>query len=512
MIAGGIGIALLAGPAGAYFYSMGLSLSSSLTVLNTMIGVGLATSVAGAAGLLNPLPLDPSNIAPQGQLPIQTPNPLWRVVYGIFQFAGAITFADGPNLDWNGSPGGQICQNQMINRVYTLCCHQIAGFLAVVIDGQTFNFGTDIVLLTPANNSLGLYGPPGFWGFVGGGVGFNFTNPNPWIGSIFFEFDCGDPGNSTSPFPWLTAGATFFGLFGGHHFGSSRWPATALQRGRAKVHVCTHYSQQAETLTWGPVAGAPQPYVLGGGRLPIIEFKIAGRIILDYRVVTAWQPLTRYAQFNYVLAVGRSGQVCVFVQNAGGGGGAVSAGSLPNFGAVPFGGTVVDGSCVWQNAGAPVYAAGSGQTALNNSWSNKLGGPGGTILIADAWQGNQSTAWRDGTTPQIIEAPIGWLQQPNGAFVTGMSRPNFATALGAVTIDNTGAWTCLGRSKYATCLPDNDGTWNTGGFSNPALCIADYLQTPKNQFGLGAQLTLDSIDTVIAAANICDEPVVIEVF
>jgi len=381
----------------------------------------------------------------------------------------------------------------------------------VVIDGQTFNFGTDIVLLTAANNNNGLYGPPGFWGFVGaqtGGNPANIATPNPWIGSIFFEFDCGDPGNASSPFPWLTAGAVAYGPFGGHHFGSSRWPATALQRGRAKVHVLTHYSQQAETLTWGPVGGAPQPYVLSGGRLPTIQFKIAGRIILDYRVVTAWQALSSYPQYSYVLAIA-GGAASVFVQqNANG----VSAGAAPNFAGVAVGATVADGSCLWKNCSFPIYAAGSGQTALNIPISNKLGGPGGSMLIADAWQGGQSTAWRDGITPQIIEAPIGWLQQPNGAFVTGMNRPNFATRLGAVTIDNTGAWTCLGRSKYATCcLPDNDGTWNTGGFSNPALCIADYLQTPRNQFGLGVGLTHDSIDTVIAAANICDEPV-IEVF
>jgi hypothetical protein len=61
-------------------------------------------------------------------------------------------------------------------------------------------------------------------------------------------------------------------------------------------------------------------------------------------------------------------------------------------------------------------------------------------------------------------------------------------------------------------MPDDDNTTNQGGFSNPALVVADYLQTAKNEFGLGATLTGDSIDTVIAAANLCDEPVVIEIF
>lgn len=496
MIAGGIALALVSGP-------IGIGLLGSLQIMNAMIGIGLTAAVAGTAGLLNPAPLDPSSLTPTGQLPIQTPNPLWRVVYGIFQFAGAITFADGPNLDWQGSGAGHICQNQYINRVYTLTCHQIAGFLAVVIDGQTFNFGTDLVLLTAANNNNGILGPPGMWAFIGA-TGFNISTPNPWIGSIFFEFDCGDPGYPTQPFTWLTAG----GGFNGRHFSSPRWPSTALQRGRAKVHVLTHYAQQAETLTWGPAAGGPQPYVLSGGRLPTVEFKIAGRIILDYRVVTAWQAATPYAQFRYVLAVGANGLICVFVLISAPG---VSDGSQPNFQSVAFGGTILDGSCTWKNAGAPIYAAGSGQTTLNNSFSNKLGGPGGSILIADAWQGGQSTAALQGT-PAVIEAPIGWLQQPNGTFITGPTRPNFGTTLGGTVTDGLGAWTCLGRSKYATCMPDNDGTQNQGGFSNPALVIADYLQTPRNQFGLGATLTADSIESVIAAANICDEPVVIEVF
>ena len=71
---------------------------------------------------------------------------------------------------------------------------------------------------------------------------------------------------------------------------------------------------------------------------------------------------------------------------------------------------------------------------------------------------------------------------------------------------------CPGRSPYATVLPDDDGTQNQGGFANPALVIADYLTAPRDQFGLGATLTSDSIATVIAAANICDEAEAIEVF
>jgi hypothetical protein len=498
MIAGGIALAIAAGPiAGGVFFS--------LPMFNAMVGIGLTTALAGTAGLLNPLPNDPSNIGPQGQLPIQSPNPLWRIVYGIFQFAGSVTFADGPVLDWIGTGGGgqQTCENQFMHAVHTLTAHQIAGFLAVVIDGQTFNFGTDLVLLTAANNhdSFGYMGSPGLWGF---------TNPgNAWREMIFFQFDAGDPGNVSQPFQFLVSGAQMLWGVPQHavFIGSTRWPASALQRGRAKVHVMIHY-QPGDAALYGPPNGAPQPYPLGSGRIPTVQFKIAGRIILDCRIVTAWQANATYPQFSYVLALANGsvagGTLSIFVQqNASG----VSAGVAPNFAGVAAGASVADGTCSWKNCLFPTYAAGSGQTSLNSPTSNKLGGPGGSVLIADAWQGGVGYV-----ANTVIEAPIGWLQIVTTVGISGSSRPNFANALGATTADNTMVWSCLGRSIYATCLPDNDGTQNQGGFSNPALVVADYLQTPKNEFGLGTALTLDSIESVIAAANICDEPVVIEVF
>src|ERR1035438_9651305 len=192
MLAGGIALAILAyelGPAGLAVYQ-------NATIMNGLFGVGIASAVSATAGLLTPAPADPSNIGAQGQLPVQTPNPLWRVVYGIFQFGGSLTFIDGPILDWQGTGAGEVCENQYVHRVHTLTCHQIAGFLAVVIDGQTFNIGTDLQLLTAANNTDpkgegddgGTIGPPGIWAFN--------SNSNPWAGQIYFAFDCGDPGNS----------------------------------------------------------------------------------------------------------------------------------------------------------------------------------------------------------------------------------------------------------------------------------------------------------------------------
>jgi hypothetical protein len=702
MIAGGIALAVAAfelGP-GA------LAIFSNTAILNTLMGIGVSAALSGTAGLLN-TPADPSNIGPQGQLPVETPNPLWRIVYGIFQFAGTVTFVDGPILGWAGTGSGNECNNQYIQRVHTLTAHQIAGFIAVVIDGQTYNFGTDLCMLTTENNGgaedVNAIGPVGMWGFI--------NNSNPWLGAICFAFDSGDPGNSTQPFPYLVTGAQITGQNGPLVIGSTRWPAGALQRGRAKVHVLIKFVPSNNKLA-GPYGGAPQPYVLSTGRIPTIEFKIMGRIIKDYRVVTAWQADTTYPAYGYVLATGggsgsgsagipivssglvgstisaiseagnvvsvtasgnvfttgmkvivsgvpaggsgldnseyyngnftllAAGNPCTYIcpytslpatsgglisaaeaicttsaphgltvgetftisgatvpagafnvnngaafpveggiytghqpatwtvvtvtdaynflfdiseslqqptsaamstggaidasiGGAGGSGdvfvtigGGTSGATIPNFAGVGIGGTVTDGSVTWLNVGFPVYAAGSGQTGLNAQTSIKLGGPGaniaalnggtGTYLVADAWQG--STAY---AANAVIEAPIGVLQMAQSAFTSGVTRPPFQPngvppdlVPGTVISETTGggSWVCLGRSMYATCMPDDDNTTNQGGFSNPALVVADYLQTPKNQFGLGTTLTGDSIDTIIAAANICDEPVVIEVF
>jgi hypothetical protein len=169
--------------------------------------------------------------------------------------------------------------------------------------------------------------------------------------------------------------------------------------------------------------------------------------------------------------------------------------------------TLADGGCSWLNCGVPVLAAGSGKTFLNSQTSVKLGGPGNSVLIADAWQGSTEVY----PAGYVIEAPIGYFQQVTVSGATGNSRPNFSQTLGSTTPDDASTWTCLGRSPSATALPDNDGTQNTGGISNPALCLFDYLTTPRTEFGLGVAPDQALIDSTIAAANVCDEPVLIMV-
>ena len=386
IIVGGLAIAFLAGP-------VGIEIFANLALCNSMIGLGLTTALAGTVGLLAPTPQTPSSLSPQGQLAVEGPNPNWRIVYGLFQFGGAQTFIDGPLEDWVGTEANNPCENQYMHMVHTLAAHQIAGFVAVILDGQTYNFGTDLVQLTEANQVVTgtsdgepiFAGPVGAWGFI---------NPcNPWCGAIWFEFDCGNQNlGDNNPFPALVSG---FQLLVGYsryiNGGSTRWTNSCKQQGRAKVHARIHFEPVNNETQGGP-NGGPHAYVLGSGRLPTIEYKILGRIITDYRVATAWEASTIYAKYNYVLADGPTGQNIFIQQNSSG----TSGSSLPNFSGTAVNSTVTDGSCSWLNCGVPEFALnatsredrgfGSPPTILIDVASNKLYR---NVLMADAWEGRR---------------------------------------------------------------------------------------------------------------------------
>jgi hypothetical protein len=488
---------------GEIVVGVGLAIVGGVTGQPELIALGVMLTASGIAGLL--APQAPIGIGNTGLLPVQQPNALWRIQYGVFQAAAAIeSFIDGPNLLWTGSGDNANCARQFLNIVHTLTCHQIAGYLSVTIDGETFNFGSDLIMQTPTNDTFpaGDSNPlpwmPGFWGFR------NYNNP--YYGYVFFHFDPGDPGYTAQPFPQLLAGATVEDpvLNIAYPVGSPKWTASCLQQGRAKVHILLCYQPKKNSATTFNGSGYP----LANGRIPKFEFKIAGRIISDPRVQTAWQPSTAYVKHQYVL-VTTGGVTNIWVQqNASG----ESGSTIPAFASYVFTGpgttgiVLADNTCSWLNCGPPLVAAGSGITFLNNQGSIKLGGPNNSALIADAWQGSWS--YEQGA---VIEAPIGYLQQASSLGTTGINRPNFGTTLGGTLVDGGITWTCLGRSPYATMLPDNDGTQNTGGISNPALCLFDYLTTPRSQFGLGVTADAALIDSTIAAANVCDEPVPIMV-
>jgi hypothetical protein len=144
-----------------------LIVAGALTANPMLIKLGVGVTIAGVTGLVADelAPGQPTAIGNTGLLPVEQPNALWRIQYGVFQAAAAlISFIDGPNLAWAGTPSNAPCENQYLNLVHTLACHQIAGFMSVTIDGETFNFGSDLQLLSLANNPNGYYGA-GLLGF-----------------------------------------------------------------------------------------------------------------------------------------------------------------------------------------------------------------------------------------------------------------------------------------------------------------------------------------------------------
>jgi hypothetical protein len=118
----------------------------------------------------------------------------------------------------------------------------------------------------------------------------------------------------------------------------------------------------------------------------------------------------------------------------------------------------------------------------------------GARLQGGSWAPN--TTW---TQYALIEEPIGYLQLNLNAspFAGGDDThyPTFATNLAGGTTDGAGSWICLGRSSSAI------------NPSNAALIVNDFIQDPDH--GLAADPATIDASSVIAAANVCEEQVLI---
>lgn len=336
---------------------------------------------------------------------------------------------------------------QLLHLVYTLAAHEISSFDGVAIDGTMLNFGTDIV----------WDAADGYW----------HLNPENYAGTspplndfywqhILFEFDFGR-NQSLQPFPQLAAA-------------DPSWTSACIQQGCAKVHVVLR-------------ADSGWTAVFPSGQIPNIQFLVTGKKLIDPRVTIAWLPSQGYLPYQYI--VDNGGRIW-YQTNTG------TSGSVrPNFeGASSFPTTLTDNTASWTTYGFFLVA-----DAENCTDTVPQGHLFNSRLVNDAWSPNN-------ISPQyfIIEAPLGYLQmQTSASGTSGTSEPNWgggsALGHGVTTTDNTVTWTCLGRSPHAI------------NPANSALCVNDYLQ--DTDAGLAA--TAASVDTasVIAAANVCEEPVVI---
>ncbi len=440
------GIALIG--AALAFGPIGIGLFSSMGAFSTMISIGATTALAGTIGLFQKS--NPVSLS-GGQVNVTQAISYRRIIYGKFQCAGVLTFIDFPG--GSGSDQDPDAQHEHLHAVYTIAGHQITKFITVVVDGISYGFGTDIT----------YNGTSGYW---------EVSNPaSPYYQRLSFEFSFGAPAFAGQPFSQLESA-------------SLKWTSSTRQQGRAAVHVDMRYDKTDTTL-----------YV--GGRVPTFEFLVIGKKVADPRVLTSWEPLTGFLQYMYII----DEQGYVWMQtNASG----TSGSSEPPFTShETLGATLSDGGMNWQNVG--LYSDATANIGPG-------GNPGGYLnptneLVCDGWAASTTFPYQT-----IIEAPVGYLQLANhvGGTTTGTTYPSFGLARGVLTTDNgvAGAWLCLGRSPNADAFPSP--AIGLPGFrcSNPALIINDWLQ--NTDWGMAADPATIDMSTVIAAANICDEQVLVE--
>lgn len=434
LILGGLALAAASGPLGI------IALQGSIAAFHAMLGLGITTALSGIGMALRPTP----------GTPVGTPNSIGfaegvsprRVIYGQFQTAGVLTYASFP-------PSQNLATtSQFLHLVYTLAGHEISSFDAVVVNGYVYNFGSDLL----KDSSL----PSTPWQVHPAAA---ITPVDFYWEHMMFEFDFGDPLNTSAPFPNLSNA-------------DSSWTAACQQIGCAKVHVILR-------------ADSGWPGLYPSGQIPNIQFLVTGKKLIDPRVVTAWAANTNYTGTQYTIDQDPRGAKIWLQMNAGP---VTSGGMRPNFEAAFVGATLIDSSCTWHCTAtlAAAFSGLQGTPQLVNSAGTFQGG----FLQNDGWQPSAGA-----TRGQVIESPPGYFQRCTVPGTTGSTRPGFFTVAGGTVGDGGATWQSMGRSPHAL---------NT---SNSALVVYDYLM--DSDAGLATPAA--SIDTasVIAAANICEEQALI---
>lgn len=530
------GVALIVVTAGAAAPAVAWGLSASMTA--GLFAIGVSAGLSGVFGLLQPL-LNPQDTSvPGSQTNAQESAAFRRVIYGVMEVGGVLTFDSAPagNADFqNQGP-----TKNWRHMVFTVSATQITSFgrhgiPMVVIDG----IPTQLFL----DPDSGYYIPKDSTNPYGGNDGAH----------IGFEFDLGSPA-STSAFPLLSAACPDW------KFGK------CVQRGRAKVHVAMKYDCTAdgsqvgnEGATYTPNLQTSVPIYVSG-RIPSLRFPLVGKPLVDTRAPSgggggitnpAWQPSSPFGYAQYVIDASNNVQV----QMNGPGGIFVSAATIPAW--APVGGVIRDGSCLWLNAGQIHAGAWPGPGSLiscpyvfrdpngNLQLNNTATGVGSVVITNPGDCAEKVTASDGGggfgvgakfhvvmdthglppeqifTLHSISVSPrgLGYPGNVNLVFsddgegsefahgvplsrviTTGSAEPTWSIIPGASSPDNTGSWLCLGTpSGYAFATNP----------SNPALIIFDYLT--NTEFGEGADPATIDIDSINAAANICEEVLTVQV-
>jgi hypothetical protein len=431
--------------------------------LSTMASLGVGVGLSGTFGLLQTI-LTPQDTAVAGsQANLQNSAAYRRVCYGIVEVGGVLTYDSAPSGSGNYQNQGP--QANWRHQVYTVAAHQITAFgkggkMCVVIDN---------VLTTLEDIGSGYYAPDNnIWPYGG--------NDGP---HILFEFDTGNPG-ATTAFPNLSAACPDWN------------PGVSVQRGCAKVHVAMKYDCGADGSEVGNSNG-PYPYTLQtsepvfvSGRVPNFRFPLVGKPIVDTRVSGGsntpdgtWLKNTKFAFAQFVMD-GNSRVEAQMTQPSG-----ITGNSIPAW-AEP-GDAQQDNQCSWLDAGP---------------------------IIGGGWPGPN----RGVTYPYVFTDPNGNLQMllnPGSddgiPLITQGTEPTWGQPgqetgdgeyfiIKGMPVGRRFTWLCLGA-------PTTYGA--AANPSNNALCVYDWLTSPTQEYGMGVDPDDIDIDSVNAAANICDETVTV---
>jgi len=273
MIVGGLAVAAIPGMQWAGI----IALAAPAPVMSAMFGIGISVALSGVGIALRPTP---APVGGQTAIAFNQGVSPRRVVYGQFQTAGVLTYASFPPSQ------NQSTTNQYLHLIFTLTAHEITSFDAIAIDGCVYNFGTDI--LWDATS--------GYWHVDPLAAG---SLSDFYWQHILFEFDFGR-NLSVQPFPQLAAA-------------DSSWTSACVQQGCSKVHVVLR-------------ADDGWPAVFPSGQIPNFQFLITGKKLIDPRIITAWQGSTSYLKYQWF----QDNRGFVWVQTNTSGTSSLAA-SRPNF-------------------------------------------------------------------------------------------------------------------------------------------------------------------------------------
>lgn len=458
------------------------------TAIATSIVMGVVMSVISLGiSLITRLIMGKPSASQQAitsQASVRQPISFWRVAYGQVQVGGVYTFIVATSTDGK--------QNNWLEPIITLTGHKIHALNTILFDGKaqvsasftawnasttyhigdlvTFNGGYYQCLATSTGNVPGL---TGFFDVIfGSSTHWKSTGPN---GNLLWEINLGDPFFQGQPFPQLVGTSNGF------------WDYRMRQQGRAGIHF--GFQWDATQYPNGLPAN--------------IAFNYMGKEVYDPRNKVAFNHVS-VTSTNYTLTACSDSPTATTTYTGTITGGASNALAGRAFQITGF--TKAANNGTWQCVSSTATTV----TLYNpNGVAETHAGVGNTNLLTLTGPGTSSSPafqlMHDGYNPShvMVEGLLSPHDDINGLypvvsvssgsmvldvnrnFITGVALPYSVAALANTAL-----------AGYATQMRWSD---------NPAVCLLDYMMA--GTYGMNVPLLDVDMSTVIAAANICDEPI-----